>query len=242
MNFRTRLAISIVIVSAAACLIGLKSQETPKPDGVSPDSAAAAQKASMESPSLEQREAKLQGLVGMNVYACWGARFLEFRESKDPGSIPPGYKVLWESVTLPTTTLSPLPIKKVFAFGGIAEARNVYVIVELGGGKEGIMFGHMRTSGPLLSGEKLLAELIGTERESNILTKIPEAFSQESIESIRFHQHSRGMTWSELDCSIGRAESVNTYGDEKQLIYNGGRLIIYLDSSGRVADVQEFDR
>ena len=121
------------------------------------------------------------------------------------------------------------------------ESRNVYVIVQLGEGRQGIMFGHMRTSGPLLSGEKLLTELIGTEREADILTKIPDSFSRESIESIRFHEHRRGMTWRELDCAIGRAGSVNSYGDEKQLIYRGGKLIIYLDSDGKVADFQEFD-
>jgi hypothetical protein len=242
MTLPKRPLVCIIIVIAAVSVVEIRSQEMRQSGPQTRNSIALAQKASTETPTLEQREKKLQELVGVNLYACSGARFLDFRESKDPNSIPPGYKIFSNNSAVPAKTLSPLPVKKAIAFGGIPESRNVYLIVDLGGQKEGILFGHMRTSGPLLSGEKLLAELIGTEREADILTKIPESFSQESIESIRFHAYSRGMTWDELECAIGRPERVNSYGDQKQLIYTGGKLIIYLDGSGRVSDVQEFDQ
>jgi hypothetical protein len=53
----------------------------------------------------------------------------------------------------------------------------------------------------------------------------------------------RGTTEDDAECILGIPDSINTYNEAKQLIYNDGRLIIDLDESGgRVQSVTEFGR
>jgi hypothetical protein len=192
-------------------------------------------------PSLEQREQKLQELVGKQLYACSGAKFFEF-EVVAQGGTPPGMKIFWKIFAAPFPLLTPLEVRKVIAHGGITESRNVYVVVQLGQDKQGVVFGHMRTTGPLLSGDDLVREVVGPELEGELFTKIPEHFTKDEVESIRLHAASRGMSLSAVYCALGWPEATNDYGTGgKQLIYAGGRLIVYVAAdSDKVVEIQEF--
>jgi hypothetical protein len=52
----------------------------------------------------------------------------------------------------------------------------------------------------------------------------------------------RGMSKDALDYAIGFCEKENDWGrGGKQRIYFGGKLIVYLDNSGKVEDWQSHD-
>lgn len=85
--------------------------------------------------------------------------------------------------------------------------------------------------------EEFLAHVAGT-----LLTAIPPKLIPKEIEAIKGMKVFRGMSKNALDCAIGFREKENDWGrGGKQLIYFDGKLVVYLDNSGKVEDWQSHD-
>jgi len=85
--------------------------------------------------------------------------------------------------------------------------------------------------------EEFLAHVAGT-----LLTAIPPNLTPKEIEAIKGMKVFRGMSKNALDSAIGFCEKENDWGrGGKQRIYFGGKLLVYLDNSGKVEDWQSED-
>jgi hypothetical protein len=74
------------------------------------------------------------------------------------------------------------------------------------------------------------------------LPAIPQLLTPKEIAAIKGMKMFRGMREVALDYAIGHCEKENDWGrGGKQLIYDGGKLIVYLDNSGKVEDWQSLD-
>lgn len=73
-------------------------------------------------------------------------------------------------------------------------------------------------------------------------THIPRYLTPREIEAIKGRELFRGMSKDALDDAIGLCEKENDWGGGgKQRIYYGGKLLVYLDNTGKVEDWQSQD-
>jgi hypothetical protein len=77
----------------------------------------------------------------------------------------------------------------------------------------------------------------------SLLTSVPDKLTAAEVKAIKEKALFRGMTAAALDYAIGLKDSENDWGrGGKQRIYFHGKLLVYIDSSGKVQDWQSFDR
>jgi hypothetical protein len=69
------------------------------------------------------------------------------------------------------------------------------------------------------------------------------SYTPREIEAVRSGTLFRGMSRSAADASIGLSDKENDWGrGGKQVIYLGGRIVVYLDHDDKVVDWQMFDK
>ncbi len=78
---------------------------------------------------------------------------------------------------------------------------------------------------------------------SYLLSAIPSYYTAREIEAIQHRSLFKGMSGSAVHDALGSPDSENDYGSAgKQLVYYGGRLLVYLDQNDKVEDRQRFDK
>jgi hypothetical protein len=77
---------------------------------------------------------------------------------------------------------------------------------------------------------------------SELFAEIPSALTTEEVEAIRRGTYFTGMSKGALYMSIGLPDRENDYGrGGYQLVYANGKVLIYTDADGKIADSQSFD-
>lgn len=75
----------------------------------------------------------------------------------------------------------------------------------------------------------------------SLLSAIPPTLTPREVKAIKEATLFRGMSKDAVDYAIGFKDSENDWGrGGKQRIYFGGKLVVYLDNSGKVEDWQQF--
>jgi hypothetical protein len=83
-----------------------------------------------------------------------------------------------------------------------------------------------------------LSRIAGT-----LLTEVPHKLTAREIDAIKRVTIIKGMSENGVYYAIGFAEKKNDWGDGgMQMIFFGGKLIVYLDKQGSVVDWQSFDK
>lgn len=86
--------------------------------------------------------------------------------------------------------------------------------------------------------DSFLARIVG-----RLLTAVPAGLTPQEIETIRKKSIFIGMSRVALIYSRGFPEAEDDWGMAgRQLIFLGAQVLVYLDSAGRVADVQVLDK
>jgi hypothetical protein len=76
----------------------------------------------------------------------------------------------------------------------------------------------------------------------SLLSSIPSKLTPREIKAIKEMTLFRGMSEDAVNYAIGFKDSENDWGrGGKQRIYFGGKLVVYIDSSGKVQDWQSFE-
>lgn len=191
--------------------------------------------ASEPKPDKEARMDATKYLIGKNVFACQTAELYEFRPNS-PVGLPIGDKVPFFPL------LAPLEVVDVVPSVSSNLVQALLVIVKAPNREEFAFKGYLPMTGPLLKGDGLLEELVGGEY-GGLMLRIPKSYSADQVESIQYHVVSNGMTEDEVTCALGLPDSTNDYGQAgKQLVYLGGRELIYVDSNtDEVTDIQHLE-
>ena len=197
--------------------------------------------------SNELRIANLQTIVGKQLYACSDAKLVDLlkpSEQQAPGLMPkalldrrPVAKLLPFEIPI----LKPLIIIEAIAVRGIEVSglQNVNLIFDLGSGRKVGADGYLPTAGPLLEGDGLLKELT-SRNANNLLLARPQWYRPETADTLQVQSPQKGMSRDEVECSVGKPENVNDYGNGgDQWVYDHGTTFVYFSSdTGLVVDIQ----
>jgi hypothetical protein len=180
----------------------------------------------------EYIESKLPSVIGRKLYAVgWSELYKPTATIEDLSGIDQT-SVKLSSSDVPL--LEPLTITKAKY---LPDVDAVLMKLSLPNGTEAIAYtpsGYFHFDDPQF---EFIQSVAGTLQAS-----IPIGLTPREIEAIKGRKLFRGMSKNALDDAIGLCEKENDWGrGGKQRIYFGGKLLVYLDNSGKVEDWQSSD-
>lgn len=180
----------------------------------------------------EHVESRLPSVIGRKLYAVgWSELYKPTATIEDLSGIDQ------TSAKLPISDvplLEPLTITKAKY---LPDVDAVLMKLSLPNGTEAIAYtpsGYFHFDDPQF---EFIQSVAGTLQAS-----IPIGLTPREIEAIKGRKLFRGMSKNALDDAIGLCEKENDWGrGGKQRIYFGGKLLVYLDNSGKIEDWQSQD-
>lgn len=185
--------------------------------------------ASSRSSLSQEVEAKLQSMVGRNLYAVGYSKLYKPTATLD--EISGTDSILAQLSVSEVPLLQPL---KVIKAKYLADVNAVVIEVTLPSGAQALAYTALQYSTP---DEDLMSRICGT-----LLPSMPSRLTPKEISAIKSRSIFRGMSSDALDYTLGFKDSENDWGrGGTQRIYYGGKLVVYLDNSNHVVDWQSFD-
>jgi hypothetical protein len=202
--------------------------------------------ASIATSFAEQMSKELPLLVGKTVYAVEDSTLYQADTTLDEitGSDPKGKM---KRLLSRTPLLQPLTILAAKSIDENADnlpldlppdaGCGVIFKVKLPGGEEALAF----------TAEKYYLSLdslpFADRVIGNLEFSIPYPLTEQEVDAIRHRRLFKGMTKDAAHYFLGDPDALSNWGlGGKQLIYNGGRLLVYLDKDNKVEDWQSFEK
>jgi len=188
--------------------------------------------------AMEAWDSKLPAVIGRKLYAVGNSRLYKLTATIENLDSP--NEILERLPGSDVPRLEPLTI---IGAKYVPDVDGVVMKLRLPNGTEALAY----TASTFLHDENLAPEggakdEIITKVAGVFLTAVPTFLTPKEIEAIKGTKIFRGMSELALDYSVGSCDSENDWGrGGKQRIYYGGKLIVYLDNSGKVEDWQSHD-
>ena len=180
----------------------------------------------------EDMESELPAVIGRKLYAAGYSDL--YKPTATIEDLTGIHNTLAKLSISDVLLLEPLTITKAKY---LPDVNAVLMKLSLPNGREAIAytpFEYLQDNNPK---QKFLEKIAGS-----LLTSIPKSLTPREIEAIKGMKLFRGMSKDALDDAIGLCEKENDWGrGGKQRIYYGGKLIVYLDNTGKVEDWQSQD-
>jgi hypothetical protein len=181
----------------------------------------------------EELEAKLPSLVGQKLYASGYSKLYKPTSTIEELSGSNSLMDRIQSSEIPL--LEPLTITKVKY---LPEQHAVIFKLALPDKSEGIIYTDLHYLFP----DRGLGIAVRIRDSSGFETSIPNELDADQINAIKHRSPLKGMTLSMVERALGFEQSENDWGSGgKQLVYFDGKLLIYLDTSGKVVDWQSLN-
>jgi hypothetical protein len=184
----------------------------------------------------------LRSVVGRQLYACADSRLYPVSTSlSELVAAVDSYSTLETKRVRDVPLLQPLTILEAKFF---PEHDAIVKKLRLSDGRDVLTIDRYRDSDdkPILdenftyNDESFLQKASGS---SLLITSIPSVLDSHDIAAVQNRQILTGMSRRALRCGYGTPDKVNDWGSGgRQLVYYGGRLLVYLDADGRVSDRQ----
>jgi len=184
----------------------------------------------------ESAQAKLDSLlptvIGQPLYAVAFSKLYKPTASVDDIMGPS--EILARLSVTEVPLLQPLSITKTKY---LPDVNAVVMKLKLPSGSDAIVLTQLSNVDLNDSGQSFLSKISGS-----LLSSMPKDLKPREIDAIKGMKVFRGMSKEAVQYAIGLAEKENDWGrGGTQLVYFDGKLLVYLDASGRVEDWQSFD-
>ena len=181
------------------------------------------------------RKPDLSTIIGKTVVLCRGAEVLSPLRTSDG-------KLDWDA-SQPHVSFMPFMAAKIseaqlHSFG--SGSYTVPVLMTLADGKQGILVTEINEIHADEQGRELLFwAFLGPVASGDLLLDLPAGLKDGDVVTVQ-----RGMKENVARCLLGKPDDINDYGRAgKQLVFNGGRLILYVDAKqDTVSEIQSLDR
>ena len=194
-------------------------------------------------PLSEKERRSLSAVAGRSIFLCGTAELTKVEmASRGPEEKP---QLAWGTRLPPLAFghLKPLPIAAIEKTAEISHMTVWAIRVKLGEDRYGVLRSVTKEDELLSSADPLAVLVAKVNAESPwrpISLTLPQGFTPLELRSIQGAYAERGISEDALECAIGPPERTNDYGKAgKQLVYNGGNLLVYTDSSGRVEEIHQ---
>jgi hypothetical protein len=188
--------------------------------------------ASIRDSARQTIESQLQSIIGKNLYAVGYSRL--YKSTASVEEMSGSQELLARLSPSDIPLLQPIKIVKVKL---LPESGDVVFKVLLPSGSEAIAYTPASYIDLTQEKQSFLSQISGT-----LLAAIPTGLTPREVKAVKERTVFRGMSADAVDYALGFKDSENDWGrGGRQLSYFHGKVLVYINSSNRVEDVQSFE-
>lgn len=181
--------------------------------------------------NVSGRKYHFDSVIGRDLYACADSG-LYARSSSDTRRIELGLRL--GKFSYPR--LRPLRITEAVVVSGYGGFDTALFVLSLPNGKEAVAKASLTEDDAELSGDALFQRMALTSG-----LKYKDSFSPADVQNIQIFRIEVEMNEEAVICALGRPDRENDYGTGgRQLVFDQGKTIVYIDSHRIVTNIQKF--